>query len=46
MGAHGERVEEPADLAPALHRALESNRPAVVDVAIDRENLAPVVFKP
>ena len=46
MGAHGERVEEPADLAPALQRALESNRPAVVDVAIDRENLAPVVFKP
>jgi thiamine pyrophosphate-dependent acetolactate synthase large subunit-like protein len=46
MGAHGERVEEPGDLEPALRRALDSNRPAVVDVVIDRENLAPVVFKP
>jgi thiamine pyrophosphate-dependent acetolactate synthase large subunit-like protein len=46
LGAHGERVEEPADLDGALRRALDSGRPAVVDVAIDRENLAPVVFKP
>jgi thiamine pyrophosphate-dependent acetolactate synthase large subunit-like protein len=46
FGAHGERVEEPGDLEPALRRALDSNRPAVVDVLIDRENLAPVVFKP
>lgn len=46
LGAHGERVEEPADLEGALKRALDSGRPAVVDVAIDRDNLAPVVFRP
>jgi acetolactate synthase-1/2/3 large subunit len=31
LGAHGERVETPADLKPALQRALQ-NTPAVVDV--------------
>ena len=31
FGAHGERVENPADLAPAIARAIE-NAPAVVDV--------------
>jgi acetolactate synthase I/II/III large subunit len=46
LGAFGERVEHPADLEPALRRALASNRPAVVDVAIDKETLAPVLFKP
>ena len=46
MSAYGERVTEPQDVDGALRRALESNRPAVVDVAIDREQLAPVVFHP
>ena len=45
LGAHGERVEQPAALLPALKRALESGRPAVVDVVIDRNSLAPVVFR-
>jgi NAD(P)-dependent dehydrogenase (short-subunit alcohol dehydrogenase family) len=31
LGAHGERVEDPADLANALRRAL-ANAPAVIDV--------------
>ena len=31
LGAHGERVEDPADLAAALRRGLE-NAPAVIDV--------------
>ncbi|HUF55427.1 MAG TPA: thiamine pyrophosphate-binding protein [Thermohalobaculum sp.] len=31
FGAHGERVEDPADLGPALERAM-ANAPAVVDV--------------
>lgn len=31
LGAHGERVERPEDLAPAIHRAL-ANAPALVDV--------------
>jgi len=46
LGAFGERVEEPAALLPALKRALASGQPAVVDVAIDKNFLAPVIFKP
>ena len=45
LGAHGERVEQPAALLPALKRALASARPAVVDVVIDKNFLAPVVFR-
>jgi acetolactate synthase-1/2/3 large subunit len=46
FGAHGERVEDPAALLPALQRALDSGKPAVVDVVIDPDFHAPVVFKP
>lgn len=46
FGAHGERVTHPGDLEGALRRALDSNKPAVVDVVIDRETLAPVIFRP
>jgi thiamine pyrophosphate-dependent acetolactate synthase large subunit-like protein len=46
LGAHGERVVHPGDLEAALRRAVASNRPAVVDVMIDKETLAPVLFKP
>jgi acetolactate synthase-1/2/3 large subunit len=42
MGAVGLRVERAADLAPALERALEAKRPAVVDVVTDVEALAPL----
>src|SRR5574341_666332 len=45
FGAHGERVEDPKALLPAIRRALESGRPAVVDVIIDQDTLAPVVYK-
>ena len=45
LGAHGERVTDPAHLLPAIHRALESRKPAVVDVAIDPDRLAPVVYR-
>jgi acetolactate synthase I/II/III large subunit len=45
FGAHGERVTEPAALLPALKRALDSHLPAVVDVVIDQNTLAPVVYK-
>ncbi|HBH03656.1 MAG: hypothetical protein A2W08_02130 [Candidatus Rokubacteria bacterium RBG_16_73_20] len=34
MGGHGERVEKPAELRPALERALRAGRPACVDVAM------------
>jgi acetolactate synthase-1/2/3 large subunit len=36
LGAHGERVEKPEDLAPALRRAL-ANAPAVIDVVTSRD---------
>ncbi len=42
LGAVGIRVEQPADFAPALHRALAASRPVVIDVATDIEALAPV----
>ncbi len=35
LGAHGERVEKPEDLAPALKRAL-ANAPALIDVVTSR----------
>jgi acetolactate synthase-1/2/3 large subunit len=41
IGALGIRVEKPADLAPALARALKADRPVVIDVVTDIEALAP-----
>lgn len=43
FGAHGERVEKPADIIPALEGALASGKPSVLDVIIDssREHLEP-----
>jgi acetolactate synthase-1/2/3 large subunit len=35
LGGHGEHVERPEELAPALGRALASARPACVNVVID-----------
>jgi len=37
MGGHGEYVEEPDQIAPAIQRALDSGLPACVNVMIDRE---------
>ena len=36
LGAHGEHVTRAADLEPALKRAFDSNRPALVNVEIDQ----------
>jgi acetolactate synthase-1/2/3 large subunit len=36
FGCHGEHVERPADLRPALERAFAANGPSVVNVVIDR----------
>lgn len=45
FGAHGERVEKPEQIIPALGRALASEKPAVLDVIIDasKESLEPPV---
>src|SRR5712672_2830255 len=42
IGALGIRVEKPAELAPAIQRALKADRPVIVDVVTDIEALAPV----
>jgi acetolactate synthase-1/2/3 large subunit len=42
LGAMGIRVEQPADFAPALAKALAANRPVIIDVATDIEALAPL----
>ena len=40
MGGHGERVTEPDQIKPAIRRALDSGKPAVVDVVLDPRGLA------
>jgi acetolactate synthase-1/2/3 large subunit len=40
LGAHGEHVERPDELAPALERALASGRPALVNVMLDPDAMA------
>jgi len=44
LGGHGEHVARAADLAPALERALGSQRPACVNVMIERA-AAPTVVR-
>jgi acetolactate synthase I/II/III large subunit len=39
LGLHGERVEKPEDLGPAMQRALE-NMPALVDVVTSQTVLS------
>ncbi len=37
MGGHGEYVTEPAEIGPAIKRAIESGKPACVNVIMDQE---------
>jgi acetolactate synthase I/II/III large subunit len=46
LGAHGEWVERPVELEPALERALASGLPAVVDVIQDRDEGLPHDVRP
>jgi acetolactate synthase-1/2/3 large subunit len=41
LGAHGEFVQKPGDLRPALERALAADGPALVNVSTDPENRYP-----
>ena len=34
MGVHGERVDDPAEIGPAIQRAFESGKPALLDITI------------
>jgi acetolactate synthase-1/2/3 large subunit len=44
FGAYGEKVTNPTEVAGALQRALDTGKTAVLDIAIDREHYAPVVY--
>lgn len=41
FGAHGETVTHPDEVEPALRRAVDAGRPAVLDFLVDPEALAP-----
>jgi acetolactate synthase-1/2/3 large subunit len=43
LGAHGEHVEKPHDIRPALERAFAAGRPAVVNVITDHKARAQTV---
>ena len=43
--AHGEQVHKPGEFEGALRRAFASGKPAIVEVIIDRNSWAPVVYK-
>ena len=34
MGVHGERVDDPAEIGPAIQRAFESGKPVLLDISI------------
>ncbi|MGQ0534853.1 MAG: thiamine pyrophosphate-binding protein [Methanobacteriota archaeon] len=40
LGCHGELVDDPAEVEPAIERAFRSGRPAVVNVLVDRASNA------
>ncbi len=40
FGGHGEHVERPEEIAPALERALASGKPAIVNVMLDPDAMA------
>ena len=42
IGALGMRVERPGDFSRALQDALNSKRPAIIDVVTDIEAIAPI----
>jgi acetolactate synthase-1/2/3 large subunit len=45
LGGHGEHVERPEELAPALERALASGQPAIVNVMLDPNAMASHAYR-
>lgn len=41
MNCYGERIVEPSQIKPALQRAVDSGKPAVLDIKINREVIPP-----
>ena len=46
MGCYAVRVEKPEDIGPAIEKAFESNRPAIVEVMTDKEAMVPPPYNP
>jgi len=44
LGAYGELVEKPADIAPALERAFKSGKPACLNVLVDPDVVSPATI--
>lgn len=44
FGWFGRRVEEASEITGALREALESGEPAVIEVMVDKEQMAPVTY--
>ncbi|MFC1957428.1 thiamine pyrophosphate-binding protein [Chloroflexota bacterium] len=44
FGAYGEKVRAAEDVEGALRRALDSGKPAIIDITIDKEIYAPVIY--
>ncbi len=44
LGAHGELVEKPEDILPALERAFRSGKPACINVLIDPDVVSPATI--
>jgi acetolactate synthase-1/2/3 large subunit len=44
LGAYGELVDKPADIAPALERAFKSGKPACLNVLVDPDVVSPATI--
>ena len=44
FGCYGEKIENPEDIKPAIQRAIDSKKPAVIDVSIAFETPTPMRF--
>jgi len=42
-GGEGYRVEKPGELDKALKQAFRSDKPAIVDVVVDPDEMAPII---
>lgn len=41
-GGHGEKVTKPEEVIPAIKRGFASNKPAIINVEVDKVNMSPV----
>lgn len=46
MGVEGVRIEDPADLGPALRKAIAARKPVLIDVVTDIHPRAPAAWEP